>query len=93
VSSGIPSDTGLELPRSRLPYLNHESFGTVLSSAAAGDISGGLGRGKLGEYLTKDSGADEACTGFGACHKNVQLSSQLFALGAILLRFASDASH
>lgn len=47
----------------------------------------------LGEFLTKYSDADEAFAGFRAFHKNVQLFGQLFALGAILFRFASDASH
>jgi hypothetical protein len=47
----------------------------------------------LGGSLTKSSDADEAFAGFRALHENVQLSGQLFALDASLLRFTSDAGN
>jgi hypothetical protein len=65
----------------------------VPSSAPPQQVNNGSERDKLGEFLTKDSDADEAFASFRAFHKNVQLSGQLFALGVILFRFASDASH
>ena len=65
----------------------------MLTSAPIQHISNGSECDKLGEFLTKDSDADEPFAGFGAFHENIQLSGQLFALGANLLRFTSDASH
>jgi hypothetical protein len=47
----------------------------------------------LGGSLTKSSDADKAFAGFRALHENVQLSGQLFALDASLLRFTSDAGN
>ena len=50
-------------------------------------------RDRSGDFLTKDSNANEALAGFKAFHENGQLSGQLFALGTVLLRFTSDAGH
>jgi len=47
----------------------------------------------LGGFLTKSTDADEAFASFRAFHENIQLFGQLLALGAILLRFTSDASN
>ena len=65
----------------------------MLSSAPVQHISNGSEWDKLGEFRTKDSDTDKAFAGFRVFHENVQLSGQLFVLGAILLRFTSDASH
>ncbi len=65
----------------------------MLSSASIQHISNASECDKLGEFLTKNSDADEAFAGLGAFRENIQLSGQLFALGAIFLGFASDASH
>ena len=47
----------------------------------------------MGGFLTKSTDADEAFASFRAFHENIQLFGQLLALGAILLRFTSDASN
>lgn len=65
----------------------------MLSSAPIQHISNASECDRLGEFLTKNSDADEAFAGFGAFYENIQLFGQLFALGAIFLRFASDAIH
>ena len=65
----------------------------MLSSAPIQHISNASECDRLGGFLTKNSNADKAFAGFGAFYENIQLFGQLFALGAIFLRFASDASH